>query len=374
MLIKSLFVNLIFIFYSGLCFSQNLLVNGDFEDENICTEFHVNCAPEGWISTANTYSNFYKILGLAHNGQHCEAIQAGHSKKQFIRTYIRSQLLCRLRKGKKYRIEFFVKSRHNILDSVGVYFTSYDFLFEKQLLYRITPSLYIADAIQQPVKGDTNWQKVSMEYTAAGNELYLTLGNFSKKDINGATGISLINDFFVFFDDISLTPEDVNEKICSNWQKARDEIYAFDARHRILDLYIKTYIKNPPDPPEIERTVVHKIDTLILPDILFATDKSELNKNSFHLLDSLCNVLLNRHIDSIVAEGHTDSTGTIAHNEKLSQDRALSTVKYINNKLLLRQQLITTRGWGSNKPLAGNGTPAGRQLNRRVEIFIYTRE
>ncbi len=361
----------LFILLSFSSFSQSLLVNGGFEDENICTEFHVNCAPEGWISTADTYNNFFKIPGLAHSGQHCVAIEAGHSKKQFMRTYIRSQLLCRLRKGNKYRIEFYAKSRHNILDSVGIYFTPYDFLFEKQLHYRITPTLYAADATLTPMKGDTNWQKVSLEYTASGKELYLTLGNFSKRDITGATGISLENHFFIFFDDISLTPEDVNEKICDSWQKTRDEIYEFDARHQFLDRYIKTYTKNPPDPPDIDRTFLQIIDTLILPDILFATDKSELTKNSFHLLDSLCNALLGKQIDSLVIEGHTDSTGTIAHNVKLSQDRALSVANYISEKLLLRQQLSITRGWASEKPVADNRTPAGRQLNRRVEIFIY---
>src|SRR5436190_20536494 len=81
--------NQIFILVSLSSFSQNLLVNGGFEDENICTEFHVNCAPEGWISTADTYNNFFKIPALAHRGQHCVAVEAGNSKKQFMRTYIR---------------------------------------------------------------------------------------------------------------------------------------------------------------------------------------------------------------------------------------------------------------------------------------------
>jgi outer membrane protein OmpA-like peptidoglycan-associated protein len=365
---------LLLFFFSNHGLSQNLLVNGGFEDENICTEFHVNCAPEGWISTADTYNNFFKIPGLAHSGQHCVAIEAGHSKKQFSRTYIRSQLLCRLRRGNKYRIEFFTKSRHDILDSIGIYFTAYDFLFEKQLRYKITPSLYVADAVLQPLEKDTNWQKISIEYTATGKEVYLTLGNFSKSDITGATGIKLENHFFIFLDDVSLTPEDPNEKICESWQTARDEIYAFDPRHRFLDLYVKRYINNPPDPPEIDRTVVQLIDTLILPDILFAVDKSELTKDSFRLLDSLCNNLLRKQIDSLIIEGHTDSTGTVAHNEKLSHDRAMSVANYIRGKLLLRQQLITARGLASERPVADNRTVAGRQLNRRVEIFIYIRQ
>jgi outer membrane protein OmpA-like peptidoglycan-associated protein len=354
-------------------FPQNLLVNGGFEDENICTEFHINCAPEGWISTADTYRNFYKTPGLAHSGQHCVALESGNSKKQFTRTYVRTQLLCRLRKGSNYKIEFYVKSRHNILDSIGVYFTSYDFLFEKQALYKIVPSLYVANAFQRPVKGDTTWQKVSLTYTATGNELYLALGNFSMRDITGATGIPLENHYFVFFDDISLKAEDPNEKICDGWQKARDEIYAFDARHNFLDLYIKTYIKKPPSPPDIDRNFVQTIDTLILHDVLFATDQSELSRRSFRLLDSLSTSLPGKQIDSIVINGHTDSTGSIAYNMRLSQDRAASVADYIAGKMIIRQRLITARGWGSERPIADNRTPAGRQLNRRVEIFIYIR-
>jgi outer membrane protein OmpA-like peptidoglycan-associated protein len=283
-------------------------------------------------------------------------------------------LLCALRKGNKYRIQFYAKSKHNILDSAGIYFTPYDFLFEKQLHHNITPTLYVADGELQPVKGDTNWQKISIEYIATGKEIYLTLGNFSKRDVTGGTGIPMENHFFIFFDDISLVPEDANEKICDSWQTAKNEIYEFDARHHLLETYIKRYLRNPPDPPEIDRTIVRVIDTLILPDILFAVDKSDLTKNSFQLLDSLCKALLGKRIDSLVVEGHTDSTGTIAHNEKLSKDRASSVASYINQKLLLRQQLTTTRGWASEKPIADNHTAAGRQLNRRVEIFVYMRQ
>src|SRR5947208_16501349 len=103
-------MRLFFLFLPSLFFnralSQNLLVNGGFEDENICTEYHVNCAPEGWISTGNTYNNFFKIPGIAHSGQHCVAIEAGNTRIRYMRTYIRTQLLCKLRKGNTYLLQF----------------------------------------------------------------------------------------------------------------------------------------------------------------------------------------------------------------------------------------------------------------------------
>ncbi|HEY2720253.1 MAG TPA: OmpA family protein [Chitinophagaceae bacterium] len=349
-------------------------MNGSFEDENICTEFEVNCSPEGWISTSDAYNNFYKAAGLAHSGNHCITIEAGHSKKLFRRTYIRSQLLCQLRKDKKYRIEFYIKSRHDILDSTGIYFTSYDFLFEKQVLYKIVPNVYVVNATVRPEKSDTNWQKVSIDYTANGKEIYLTLGNFSKNDITGSTGIPLVNEFFVFFDDISLVPEDPNEGICSNWQQTKDEIYDFHARHQFLDVYIKRHLDNPPDPPILERTSVQTIDTITIPDIFFGLNNSSLNAKSFHSLDSLAASMQHTQIDSLVVEGFADGTGTSIHNQELSEERAQAVANYLDQRLLLKKQFIVTRGWGSKRPVADNKTASGRQLNRRVEIFIYIRQ
>jgi hypothetical protein len=90
---KLLFLFLYF-FPVHFSFSQNLLANGGFEDENTCTEFHINCSPEGWISTSDAFDNFYKDPTVAHRGQHCITIEAGNSKKIFRRSYVRTQLIC----------------------------------------------------------------------------------------------------------------------------------------------------------------------------------------------------------------------------------------------------------------------------------------
>jgi outer membrane protein OmpA-like peptidoglycan-associated protein len=366
------FATILFSLISSFCFSQSLVVNGGFEDENICTEYNINCAPEGWISTGNTYANFFKIPGVAHNGRHCVAIEAGNSRIRFMRTYIRTQLLCNLRAGGKYKLEFWVRSRHPIIDSIGVFFTSSDFLFEKQPRYKIIPSLYAAGSGQID-KADTNWQKIRLEYTATGDEVFMTLGNFSKRDITGETGIRLENHFYAFFDDVSLTPLDPNEKICESWQKMRDDIYSFNPRHEWLERYVKTYINHPPPPPVLEKTTLYSIDTLVLPDLFFETAKSDLSITNNILLDSLCNILADKMIDSLVIEGHTDNVGTPYYNQKLSEDRANLIADYLKQHLQPLRMVIS-RGWASDRPVAENKTPAGRQRNRRVEIFIYIRQ
>ena len=107
--------------------SQNLLVNGGFEDENICTEYEKHCAPEAWIATSLYYNYYFseplKYLVKAHEGTHYAGLAAGSLGMQGIRNFIRTRLLCGLQKGHQYKLEMYVFSLHPILDSIGVYFS-----------------------------------------------------------------------------------------------------------------------------------------------------------------------------------------------------------------------------------------------------------
>jgi outer membrane protein OmpA-like peptidoglycan-associated protein len=76
-------------------------------------------------------------------------------------------------------------------------------------------------------------------------------------------------------------------------------------------------------------------------------------------------------IDSVIVEGHTDSQGSVALNQKLSINRAASVALYLQTQI---GNSLFTRGLASEKPVADNRTATGRQKNRRVEIYIYVRE
>jgi outer membrane protein OmpA-like peptidoglycan-associated protein len=372
MMLNMRFIFILSLFLPLSTFSQNLLVNESFEDENICIEYRVNCAPEGWIYTAPSFNYYFKDKNLSHSGSHFVALLAGHSKKPFYRTYVRSRLLCGLRKGNTYRLQFFIKSRHSILDSMGIYFSPYDFLFEKKVYRKIDPSVYLTDAIEKPAKNDTGWQRVVIDYKARGDEAFITFGNFKKEDVTGATGIDRENNFFVLFDDVSLTPSGADEKLCSDWQKTFDEIYMQDERHQYLDRLIKMNRAKPLQAVKPSLTIVQKIDTLVVPDIFFESGKASLSKTAYSFLDSIHKIIGEKSIDSIVVEGHTDSTGTFELNQKLGNDRADAVVNYFQNGLSEANFII--RSWGSEKPVADNRTAAGRQRNRRVEIYLYVRE
>ncbi len=354
--------------------AQSLLVNGSFEEENICTEYQVNCAPEGWISTIDGFNNYFKDARGSYHGIHCMSIEAGRTRNKFKRTYIRSQLLCGLRKGNKYRLEFFVRSRHDILDSIGVLFTSYDFLFEKTPGQKIKPSILLKEG-NKFTKGDSTWKKVTLDYTANGTEKFITIGNFSTRDINGETGIPYESRFFVFIDYISLNPLNRSEKLCPGWTTSREKIYKQNERHEFLQRYVMYYRNNNklPDPPALIPTFQPYIDTLVVPDVLFAFDRKDLQRTSYKVLDSFCTMIRGRKIDSIIVEGHTDSTGMNLYNWQLSIERAGTVANFLSGNCKLKSE-IHTRAWASEKPVADNRTPAGRQRNRRVEILLYIRQ
>ena len=110
--------------------------------------------------------------------------------------------------------------------------------------------------------------------------------------------------------------------------------------------------------------------TLNMPgNITFATDSSDLSPAFFDVLNSVGKVL--EEFDQTVVEvaGHTDSTGTDAYNQSLSERRAASVARYLQAQGVMPQRLITV-GMGEARPVADNGTEAGRAANRRVEITM----
>lgn len=72
----------------------------------------------------------------------------------------------------------------------------------------------------------------------------------------------------------------------------------------------------------------------------------------------------------IKIDGHTDNVGTAADNERLSLNRAEAVKRWLVTSGSVPVSRITTRGFGSTRPVATNGTPEGRQKNRRVEVRL----
>ncbi len=106
--------------------------------------------------------------------------------------------------------------------------------------------------------------------------------------------------------------------------------------------------------------------------ILFATNKSDLNDAAKSSLQKFASDVLNVNKDmDVVIVGHTDSTGTDAINNPLSERRAQSVETYLKSCNVSASQIKSVGGAGSTQPVADNSTAAGRQQNRRVEVYLY---
>ena len=105
--------------------------------------------------------------------------------------------------------------------------------------------------------------------------------------------------------------------------------------------------------------------------ILFATNKSDLNATSKNELAKFSNVLKQNTDCYVDIYGHTDSTGNDGINIPLSNSRAQSVATYLRQCGISDVQMKKVEGYGSSQPVADNSTASGRQLNRRVEIYLY---
>jgi OOP family OmpA-OmpF porin len=109
--------------------------------------------------------------------------------------------------------------------------------------------------------------------------------------------------------------------------------------------------------------------TIILDDVLFDFDKTNIKPEAAAILDRLV-AFMNENKDKRVAlSGHTDSIGTEKYNQGLSERRAASVKNYLVKKGVDTSR-VTSQGFGESKPIADNKTKEGRAKNRRVEIKV----
>jgi len=104
-------------------------------------------------------------------------------------------------------------------------------------------------------------------------------------------------------------------------------------------------------------------------DVLFDRDKAELRPEAREDLARLSGIVLNYPSLHLAIEGHTDNTGTAQVNQSLSEQRANAVRDYLLSQGL-DSATLSAGGLGMNSPIADNGTPEGRQKNRRVEIIV----
>jgi outer membrane protein OmpA-like peptidoglycan-associated protein len=102
--------------------------------------------------------------------------------------------------------------------------------------------------------------------------------------------------------------------------------------------------------------------------ILFDTDSDRLKPESAPVIKAIAQGLAKNPSLKLRIEGHTDSSGTDAHNLDLSKRRAEAVKAVLASQFGITADRLTTSGLGSSKPIDSNDTPSGRAQNRRVEF------
>lgn len=113
-------------------------------------------------------------------------------------------------------------------------------------------------------------------------------------------------------------------------------------------------------------------------DVTFDYDKATIRADARPTLDKLAELIKAQNPASVAIEGHSDSKGDDAYNQKLSERRAMAVRDYLISVRTVDGTKLTTKGIGELKPVAPNATPdggddaAGRAKNRRVEVILGT--
>jgi OmpA-OmpF porin, OOP family len=128
----------------------------------------------------------------------------------------------------------------------------------------------------------------------------------------------------------------------------------------------------PPAPaPMAEEPVVVKEETIVVRDVHFEFNKATLTPADKEVLSTIATRLKQESTTAqLRVTGHTDSVGSDAYNQKLSEKRANSVVQYLVDSGVPRASFVSVAGAGESQPVADNKTADGRAMNRRTEIKI----
>ena len=139
------------------------------------------------------------------------------------------------------------------------------------------------------------------------------------------------------------------------------ENFDFEDGYSSAEPYLKT----------IKLNNIRKGEFMRMYNVFYDTDSWKLLESSAPELENLLEFLTVNSTVVVEVGGHTDSDGTVEHNQVLSERRALSVKEYLVKRGISPARIFS-HGYGESKPVSDNETPAGKRLNRRTEITILS--
>ena len=355
--------------------SENMVYNPSFEEHRDCPKrieaLGVMQEVDAWWQPTAGSSDYFNSCG----GRECsvplnklgsqkarsgEAYCGIYCSRDQYREYLQTRLKSPLVAGKRYKVSFWVslsdKSPHAVT-TLGALFTK-ESIEDSTLgivMKRETVSLeelgsqsiavffepQVVNPREKPLTDTKEWMEVSGEFIAEGGEEFLSLGNFfpfnKSKIIPTRDDKTPLQGAYYYIDDVSV--------IC---------------------------IDQNPLKPDTTKDIPAIGEVILLENIYFAVDKSDVLQQSYNELVKLKEMLEQNPDMAIELRGHTDTQGTVEHNQRLSENRAKAVVEHLVAMGIKRERL-SWKGFGKSEPVADNSTVEGRQKNRRVEYKVISR-
>jgi outer membrane protein OmpA-like peptidoglycan-associated protein len=168
--------------------------------------------------------------------------------------------------------------------------------------------------------------------------------------------------------------EHMQTQIASLKGKTREEQTAKErlaAEKRFQQLFSEVQTYFSPNEAEVYKQGNQLV--IRLKAIRFPVGKDYIMPSNYSMLNKVQRAIRTFGEPEVVIEGHTDSTGSKALNEHLSQRRAEAVREYFVANGTLTTDAISAIGYGSEQPLVSNKTAKGRAINRRIDILITPR-
>ena len=129
------------------------------------------------------------------------------------------------------------------------------------------------------------------------------------------------------------------------------------------------------EPAPVEPVVYEEVEEVaeavrVELDVKFDFDKADVKQDSYSDIENLAEFMKQYPQTATTVEGHTDSTGNAAYNQKLSERRAAAVRDTLVNQYGVEANRVNAVGYGKDRPVADNATNEGRAINRRVEASV----
>jgi outer membrane protein OmpA-like peptidoglycan-associated protein len=172
--------------------------------------------------------------------------------------------------------------------------------------------------------------------------------------------------------------ENVGIGAFGRWQRYYQRVHGVgDVRYATTGLVVQLQQSPPPPPPPPAPPVAQAPPPppppikkkLVLRGVNFDFDKYNIRPDAVPILEQACKTLKEEPNVDVSCDGYTDSIGTDAYNQRLSERRADAVRNWLV-KCGIPASRLSTRGFGETNPVASNATAEGRAQNRRTELVV----